>query len=209
MPFAFLRAAAVLALGLGASSCLTYSKEPPDLLARGRVTSDFASYTIQRVGLLPVTTDSRGGATVGDETLSEAFHAELASSTDYTIVPLTGQDLLEVEDLEPFRRGLYDPGTLLELRERFRLDALAVASVTSRRVVPPQRLGVQLDLVSCETGATLWSAGVMVDAADQATRRSLARWAEQYTDLETGSELVMLSPRRFARFAAWQLTQLL
>ena len=77
----------------------------------------------------------------------------------------------------------------------------------------PQRLAVQLDLVACETGAAVWSGAVHLDAADADVRDSLMIWASNpsasdYRGSEP-SDLALLSPRRFARFAAWQLSQLL
>jgi hypothetical protein len=197
----------VSALLLVLTSCGALPTREVPLLATGRITSDFASYSIRRVGLLPMRVD--GDEAPGDGALEQAFHAELVAATGYEVIPLTQHDLLEFEALQPYRRGSYPAATLLELRRRFRLDAVAVGVVSNRRVVPPQRLGLQLDLISCETGATLWSSSVLLDAADAETRESLAIWSEQHTDSLDGAELVLLSPRRFARFAAWQVMQLL
>ena len=189
------------------SGCSMFETKEVPRLATGRITSDFGSYDLRRVGLLPMATE--GEESEGDDALEEAFHAELVAATGLEVVRLTADDLLEVKGLEPFRRGSYPAQTLLELRRRFLLDALAVGAVSTRRVVPPQRLGVQLDLVSCETGATIWSANILLDAGDRRTRDALESWSEAYTELDGGVDLVMLSPRRFARFAAWQVMQLL
>lgn len=197
--------ASALPLLLAACSSLP-TKEVP-LLATGRITSDFETYSIRRVGLLPIRSDDDDGG--ADEALEQAFHAELVDATGYEVITLSQHDLLEFEALQPFRRGSYSAATLLELRRRFLLDAVAVGAVSSRRVVPPQRLGVQLDLISCETGATLWSSRVLLNAADAETREALAAWSQEHTDSIDGAELVLLSPRRFARFAAWQVMQLL
>jgi hypothetical protein len=194
-----------LALVLAGCSSLPTREVP--VLATGKITSDFASYSIRRVGLLPIHADADERA--GDDSLEQAFQAELVASTGYEVISLSQHDFLEFEALEPFRRGSYSAATLLELRRRFMLDAVAVGVVSNRRVVPPQRLGVQLDLISCETGATLWSSRVLLDAADAETREALDIWSEQHTESIDGAELVLLSPRRFARFAAWQVMQLL
>jgi len=195
----------LLALG-GACKSLEPTREVP-LLGSGRVTADFATYTVRRVGLLPMN-DGDDDATM-DESIEQALHAELVSSTGFEVIPISAADLLEVESLEPFRRGSYSPAGLIELRRRFLLDAVFVSAVSSRRVVPPQRLGLQADLISCETGATLWSGSVLLDAADRQTRDALELWSVRYTESAGGAELVLLSPRRFARFAAWQVMQLL
>lgn len=199
------RCALLFALGLAA--CASSKQQEVPVLATGRITSDFASYSVRRVGLLPIHASADELATDGD--LEQAFQAELAASTGYEVVQLAPADLLELGRLDPHRRGAYAAESLLELRRRFLLDAVAVASVSSRRVVAPQRLGLQLDLISCETGATLWSARVMLNAADAETREALEIWSQQHTKTEGGAELALLSPRRFARFAAWQIAQLL
>lgn len=189
------------------ASCSSPRTQSVPLLATGKITSDFASYSIRRVGLLPIQVD--GDEIAGDEALEQAFHAELVASTGYEVIALSQHDLLEFDALQPLRRGSYSAATLLELRRRFLLDAVAVGVVSNRRVVPPQRLGVQFDLISCETGATLWSSRVLLNAADAETREALEIWSEQHTESIDGAELVLLSPRRFARFAAWQVMQLL
>lgn len=195
------------ALPLVLAGCGTLATQEIPVLATGRITSDFASYSIRRVGLLPIQTD--GVEVAGDEALEQAFQAELVAATGYEVISLSQHDLTEFGALQPFRRGSYSAETLLELRRRFLLDAVAVGVMSNRRVVPPQRLGVQLDLISCETGATLWSSSVLLNAADVETREALEAWALQHTESLDGAELVLLSPRRFARFAAWQVMQLL
>lgn len=199
--------ASACALPLVLAGCRSAPTQEAPLLATGKITSDFASYSIRRVGLLPIQSEGSDGA--GDEALEQAFHAELVASTGYEVIVLSQHDLLELDALQPLRRGSYSAASLLELRRRFLLDAVAVGVVSNRRVVPPQCLGVQLDLISCETGATLWSSRVLLNAADAETREALATWSEQHTDSIDGAELVLLSPRRFARFAAWQVMQLL
>lgn len=194
-------------LALATSGCALFETKATPLLATGRITSDFQSYSLRRVGLLPFATTPDDNT--GDEALEDAFHAELVVATGYEVIPLRADDLLESRGLEPHRRGAYPAATLLELRRRFLLDAVAVGVVTTRRVVPPQRLGVQFDLVSCETGATLWSANILIDASDADTRAALGKWAAAHTELTGGADLALLSPRRFARFAAWQIMQLL
>lgn len=202
-----MRAALALAILLAGSGCAAFQTRQVPRLAAGRVTSDFQSYTLRRIGLLPVAATRE--MTTSDEPLEEAIHAELVDATGLEVVTLNQADLLEVDTMEPFRRGSYSAETLLELRRRFLLDAIAVGTVTSRRMVPPQRLGLQLDLVSCETGATIWSASILLDASDRDTREALGIWSRTHTDVAGGADLIMLSPRRFARFAAWQIMQLL
>ena len=118
---------------------------------------------------------------------------------------------LRVHHLEPHRRGSFSAGAILDLARRYRLDALLIPTVTDLQVHPPQRLGLSVDLVSAETGQALWSSAVRLDAAQAATRESIETWARAHQgDVSDHTwEVTLLSPRRFARFAAFHLASLL
>ena len=122
-------------------------------------------------------------------------------------------DISEIPGSDPYRRGWYAPRTIIDLAKRYQLDAIFVGTLADTQFFTPQRLAVQLDLVACETGAAIWSGAVYLDASDADVRDSLMVWAaDAAIDDHRGSEpkdLALLSPRRFARFAAWQLAQLL
>ena len=77
------------------------------------------------------------------------------------------------------------------------------------QLFPPQELSVQLDLVAAETGLVIWSADVHVDATDPRVQRGLE---VLYGGGAGGSEpwqLSLVSPSRFARYAASQVAELL
>lgn len=204
--------AARLALFAGAaltSSCVFSPAEVP-LMGAARVTSDFETYQVRRVGLVPfgaVDKEVLAAHEVG--ALEITFHAEFAAGTDYDIVPLRGVDLMGVIPPDPFRAGWYSPEAVLTLRDRYRLDALLVGTITSRRIVPPQVLGMQLDLVSCETGATIWSSDLILDASRDATREAIDIWARRELGEPDGAPMTLLSPKKFAHFAAFQMARLL
>ena len=84
-----------------------------------------------------------------------------------------------------------------------------VGTITSRRVVLPQILGVQLDLVSCETGATIWSSSILIDGSREDTRAAIDIWARNELGEPDGAEITLMSPQRFARFAAYQVARML
>ena len=181
------------------------------LFATARVVTDFESYELHRVGLLPL---------LGQEVWSEqsepvqsGFLSELSRTTPFEVVHLGAADLAEIPGSDPYRRGWYDPRTIIALAKRYQLDAVFVGTLADAQFFAPQRLAVQLDLVACETGAAIWSGSVHLDASDADVRDSLMTWATDATAVDyRGSEptdLALLSPRRFARFAAWQLAQLL
>ncbi len=145
--------------------------------------------------------------------LQATFYSELSRSTDFEIVMLDKDDLAEVPSSDPVRRGWYNTRTILGISERFKLDGLLIGTVTDLQTFHPQRLSVQFDLVSAETGLTLWSSTLHLDAGDEIVREGLQAFYSFGEGESTGNdepwELALLSPRRFARFAAWQVARLL
>ena len=179
-------------------------------MGSAEIVSDFESYTIRRVGFLPflpLHSAQLGAADVSS--IETSFHAEFSSGTPYDIVPLSAGDLSEIPQLEPFRKGTYAPEAIIAIRDRYRLDALLVGSVTARQVTPPLVLGAQMDLISCETGQTIWSADLLLDSSIAETRDALGVWAAEELGEEHAARMAMISPRKFAHFAAYQMARLL
>ena len=204
-----LRPLALLSLLVMATiGCQTTIEVPT--MGSAQIVSDFESYTIRRVGFLPfrpLHSAQLGAADVAS--IETSFHAEFSSGTSYDIVALSADDLSEILPLEPFRRGTYAPEAILAIRDRYRLDALLVGSVTARQVTPPLVFGAQIDLISCETGQTLWSADLLLDSSIAETREALGVWAEEKLGEEHAARMAMISPRKFAHFAAYQMARLL
>ena len=196
-------AAAALALCAACQSGPTI----PETLAVARVSPDFDSYELNRIGLIPFA-EAGSDADASAEFVAGAFYMELSQSTPYEIVLLDPIDLAETTESEPHRRGWYNPRTIIELARRFRLDGLFVGTVTQHKSYPPQQLSVGMELVSAETGSVLWTSQVHLDAADRRVRDSLAAYVESERG-ETSAQLALLSPSSFARFAAWQMARLL
>ncbi len=193
------------ALALLASGCALLEHDPGPL-ATSRLAVDFGTYHIARVAVLPF--QGRGLDPESAVTLQSAFQLELAAVMPYELVSLAAEDLAEVDRHDPHRRGRYEPRAVLELAQRFRLDALLIGTVTRHEPYPPQALGVEVELVACETGLPLWSSSVQLDAGDSRVRARLERWqATQESD--SGSresvQLTLVSPERFARYAAWEV----
>ena len=205
-----LRPGALAALGLVAASIGCIGPATVPAIGSAEVASDFGSYSIQRVGFVPFQplhntqiAPPEAGA------LETSFHAEFATATPYDIIPLDAGDLAEILPPEPFRRGWYPPEAILAIRDRYRLDAILIGSVTARRLTPPLVLGAQLDLVSCETGQTIWSSDVLLDASSESTRDALRVWAERELGEQHAASIALMSPRKFAHFAAFQMARML
>jgi hypothetical protein len=194
--------AALLCLATG---CATTSREVP-CLATTRVVSDRAEYKLRRIGVLAFQ-----GPELGVEegrALQLSILTALSSRTQAELVPLGAADVEEVSDNEPFRRGWTSPETILTLAKRYKLDAIFVGTVTERRSYQPQRLGLEAELISCDTGISIWNSSIQLDAAQDRTRLALKAWFESERASEATNEsweLYLLSPTRFAEFGAAQL----
>ena len=191
---------------LVASGCLAPHRLGMPSLASADVTNDYATYDIRRVGLLPF-----GGERLTENQREEfqlAFLSEIGQSTPYEVVLLAPEDLEEVERSEPYRRGWYRPRTIIQISDRYSLDAILFGTVTQQRTFPPQLLTLRMDMVAAETGLVVWSGSVHLDADDQRVVDGLKIYYANEED-DQGWQLALLSPERFARFAAFQVACLL
>lgn len=195
----------LLALACLSTGCAsTYIPMPH--LATAEVSNDFDSYEIRRVGLLPF--QGRDLSPAEADELQGAFLSEIVRATPYEVVLLNADDLEMIEASQPHRRGWYSPKTIIEVSKRYSLDAIVFGSVTDERFFPPQLLSVAVDLVSSETGLVIWSSSIHLDASDPRVRSGLQAYYESEDDPDAW-RLALLSPERFARFAAYQVASLL
>jgi hypothetical protein len=196
--------AAVPALLCACSS----TKSSAGSLATTRVATDRDQYSLRRIGILPV----EGSVLRPDE--ARAFQAALATelSTRWRaeIVPLQREDTSETAAPQSFRTGRIDPDSIVTMARRNNLDGLVAVTMTARRAYPPQRLGVEIELTACDTGLPIWAASLRLDAAQERTRDALHSWHDSMRSSEAATEtweLCLLSPQRFAEFAAAQVAQ--
>lgn len=176
-------------------------------LANAVVSRDFGSYDLRRIGLPPF----RGRNLPEEQALAlqRALHTELSQSTPFEIVQLESADLAELESSDPYRRGWYKPKTIIGLSQRYSLDGILFGVVTQERFFPPQLLSLQVDLVSAETGLVIWSGKVDLDASDKRVVDGLRLYYGAQSGDQEDWHVALLSPERFARFAAFQIACLL
>lgn len=205
------RSTFLAALCLGAlSSCAALQGPPsmPPTLARSRSSADFASYPLQRVGLLPLASDVREEARLRELQQSLAF--ELSRTAPFEVVLLGEADLAEVTQPSAHQRGTYSPHTILTAARRFRLDALLVGTVTHFESYAPLALGVKLELVPVETGLPIWAADLDLDTSEARVRESIDVYQARRLDAGGSADdasVVLLSPRSFLRFAAGEVAR--
>lgn len=200
-----------LAALLGATHGACVSNEPPPApLATARTASDYSSYHLVRVGLMPF----RGPAIEPAQAraMQEAFLFEFSRGAPFEVVLLTESDVSEARPSDPYTDGAYDLRGMLDVARRFRLDGLLMSTVTNVQVYTPQSLAMQVEMVSSETGLAIWSAQLHLDASDPELRRRLEgfeSFSSEGGDGSADAQLTWLSPARLARFAAHEVARVL
>ncbi|MCA9002838.1 MAG: hypothetical protein KDB61_13020 [Planctomycetes bacterium] len=173
-------------------------------LASARVVADFDSYHLRRVGLMPINGLDRSMEDSPD--MPNILAAEFAAATGLEVLVLDRSDLTEVKELKPHERGEFNLQTIIDVGKRHRLDGLLVATLTEHNVYPPQRIGMQMDFVSTETGISLWYGSLAVDACSTRTQNAVHYWTQgEFSDHHFDDGVVLISPLRFFRFACAQL----
>jgi hypothetical protein len=188
---------------LAACSTVRKSIEP---LAVVRLAADREQYELRRVGILPIeAVDMRFE---DQRALQAALALRLSAEMHAEVIVLSRAEAAEIPSHDAYLTGRIDPDAVLGLARRFNLDGLVTTNVTDRRTYAPQRLGLEVELTSCDTGLPIWSASLRLDAAQERTQASLRAWfdAERGTEANNESaDLYLLSPQRFAEFAAAQV----
>jgi hypothetical protein len=205
-------AALALALAALAPACAGPKREIP-LFARAQLAPDFGTYVIQRVGVLPLRTPARQGTRRDDGThLQQWFATQIALGTSYEVVALTPALLEDLRLVNPRVAGHHDATALLALTQRFSLDAILFVEIVDQHPYPPQSVTAQAELVACETGTTVWSASINLDARDPRVQEGLEVYSARDTEsveAAARTDVTLLSPRGFAEFALWQIAQML
>lgn len=206
-----MRSLALVAALASLAACVSVTDQRVEHLATAQVASDFQTYDIRRVGILPPI--GRGFDIRQSQALQGILFTEFSQQSPYEFVPMHEWDLEEIDLTESYVRGRYEPSMVIDLARRFHFDAMLVATVVDAKTHDPQRLSLAADLVASETGAAVWSASVQLDASSDRTRSSLRAFyaSSEAMDTEHGAgwELALDSPRLFAQFGAWQLARLL
>lgn len=206
MRFAF---PVLLALTLSACQTIVHPRaiDAPNL-ASAKVASDYQSYKLRRVGVMPVTCKDLSD----DEALQlqEIVFNEFNEVVDFELVLLSDYDVSEIEKVNVNKVGNHRGKAVLEISRRFNLDGLLVTNVTQRKAFPPQKLNVQADLVATETGMAIWHSAVTLQADRADVRLGVEAFYGNGLPMSDDSWAgALLSPSRFARFGVWQMARTL
>ena len=143
------------ALAAGCQSIIHPRDLPMPELTRAQVATDFGTYGLRRVGLLPPAGENMTSLQAAD--LQDQIFGEFVTLAPFEVVRLTAADLAEIQLSDPYQRGVYKAETIVGITRRFNLDGMLVGTVLSRQDYPPLRLDMHLDLVAAETGMAIWS----------------------------------------------------
>jgi hypothetical protein len=202
------RILASLCLASLLAACASTTKSSTGGLATTRVAVDRDQYTLRRIGLLPI--ESKDLRADEKRAFQAALAAEFSSRWHAEIVPLHADDATGTSMPDSFRTGRIEAAAIVTMAHRHNLDGLVAVTVTDRRAYPPQRLGLEVELTACDTGLPIWAASLRLDAATERTRGALRDWFDDQRSDELPPEawdLCLLSPQRFAEFAAAQVAQ--
>lgn len=128
----------------------------------------------------------------------------------FTVVPLPEAPFADalVEDVR--LRGAIRAEDLIRLEKEYRVDAVALGAVTRYDPYAPQVLGLSVQVFSTRTGAVLWACQKVFDASSPQIAEDALRWYDRHveeTGAEFGPEVVLLSPKAFARYACARLAE--
>jgi len=162
---------------------------------------------IKRVAVLPLTTLNDDTAMeFGREALWPVLVAELGRARQFELVSvsadelrlLTGRNSWSGEEKLPI--DFFD-----KLKEKLGVDAVLFSRLTQYRAYEPLAVGWRLKLLDAAEPQVLWAVDEVFDARVPEVAAAARRYAQQHPD--TGPSVqdaqgVLLSPRRFGRYAA-------
>jgi hypothetical protein len=199
-----MRRLALLVLLVAVAGCETTSPpaEDPEMeLYRSREAS-----SVRRVLVLPFAPETE----FPDQApmVTARFVQALRRGT-FTVLPLPDEELTAALAEDVRLRGTIRAEDLVELEREYRADAVIIGTITRFDPYAPQELGLDIKAVSTRTGAVLWSAERLFSASSHSVAEDALAWYDRYiekTGSEFGPEVVLLSPKAFARYACSRIT---
>jgi len=110
------------------------------------------------------------------------------------------------------KRDAYSFRELMEMRQRLNCDAVLFGCVDSFQPYPHMQTGVYLRLLDLSRGELVWGVDHVWDTGRRGTERRIRDF--YYASAPSGQEpaqwhLVLMSPRAFGRFVAFEIAQTL
>ncbi|HGY90619.1 MAG TPA: hypothetical protein ENK43_05540 [Planctomycetes bacterium] len=201
--------AAVMLLGFAMTACI--HPTPPrrdDLIAWESPPTHL--HPPRRVVFLPLDTE------VGHESYARQLQAMVRSAmvgeAPFEIVPVSQEDLRDVNFRLTRERGVYRSEDLIRLAGRFGTDGVLFGVLTHFRAAPSVSVGLRMTLLDCRTGEVSWASSFVLDAEDARVDQDVRNFVEisqRATPSLMGHERVLISPRLFGIYTASRLADTL
>lgn len=140
--------------------------------------------------------------------LDRNFSADLAATSHFEVVTISRNELVALCGREQVNSTeALPPSLLAALRGQYAADAVMFVDITHDDPYRPITLGVRAKLVDARGGMDiLWSCDTLFNAGDPAVATAARRFqlnaGRQEFPADTDGASVLLSPARFARYAA-------
>lgn len=167
---------------------------------------EYNNASVHRVLLVPFAFETNREKVIKEVT--EAFSIELQKSAKFDVVPPQGfpDELLQQNDL--WIKGLVRAETVIEAKKRFKVDAIIFGTITHYKPYEPPILGIKVGMFSTVTGNVIWTADTILDSSEASVVRLVKDYYRanyQRKQSLYGWEIVLLSMKRYAQFAAHQV----
>jgi hypothetical protein len=128
----------------------------------------------------------------------------------FSVLPLPDATLTESLVHDVRLRGTIRAQDLVQLDRTYRVDAVVLGTVTRYDPYAPQILGLDVKILSTRTGVVLWASSRVFDASSDRVANDALSWYDRYVDetgAEFGPEVVLLSPKAWARYVCDRLAR--
>ena len=172
------------------------------------------SAKIMRVAVLPLApANAAGDLPEGCTALTPVVWDQVVKSKRFEAVTVNPDRLRAATGRTAWTGGEVLPADFYEfLRREYGCDAVLFGEITAYRAYAPLAVGWRFKLVDVHTGAILWAADEMFDAADKNVAKAAQRFEHpkpRFTLVESGDWAVLNSPRRFGSYSAAALLKTL
>ena len=167
---------------------------------------EYSTAPIYRVLLVPFNFETNREKVVNEVT--EAFFIEFQKSARFeTIMPHDSQDNLFLQN-ELWTKGLVRAETIIAAKKRYKIDGIIFGKITHYRPHDPPILGIKIGMFSAITGNVLWSSDAIFDSSESSVIQMVKNYHENNFQSKQSLydwKILLLSMKRYAQFAAYQM----
>lgn len=165
--------------------------------------------TLGRVALVEL--DNNSGYPQISSDLTEALFVALQKKQIFGLT-IVDHDNPAWKGLQENLDSLQALRQLLAMREALKCNGMLVGTVTEYTPYPHMSIGIRLKLIDLTDGQLLWGLEQVWDGADRGIQKRIKRYFKE--DLRSGfaslgEELVVVSPRNFGKFVAYEIAKTL